>query len=176
MNPFVERLEKVWERYHDVERRLSDPAVYSDHPQAAALQKERAGLEKIVATMQQYKRILQDIAASESILENSTDTELIYLAEEELPTLRLKQEQIEAHMKELLLPRDPDDSRNCIVEIRAGTGGDEAALFAADLYRMYFATPNATSGNWTWSISTTRDWAASRKSFFRSPEWTPTAR
>ncbi|HZV13406.1 MAG TPA: PCRF domain-containing protein, partial [Candidatus Kapabacteria bacterium] len=137
MNPFVERLERVQERFNEVEKQLADPNIYADRANAATLQKERANLEKIVLAFQRYKRILQDIASSESILESATDIELKYLAEEELPALKEKCTVIEAELKELLLPKDPDDSRNCIVEIRAGTGGEEAALFAADLYRMY---------------------------------------
>jgi len=137
MNPFVERLERLSERLEEVERLLSDPHVYDDRAKAAALQKERQQLEKIAGALRSYKRLLQDIAASETILNSSTDTELKYLADEELPALRNKLENAEANLKELLLPKDPDDSRNCIVEIRAGTGGDEAALFAADLFRMY---------------------------------------
>lgn len=137
MNPFLERLERVQERFHEVEKQLADPGVYADRANAAALQKERANLEKIVQSFQKYKRVLQDIASSETILDSATDLELKYLAEEELPGLREARDAVEAELKELLLPKDPDDSRNCIVEIRAGTGGEEAALFAADLYRMY---------------------------------------
>ncbi len=137
MNPLLARLAAVEERFREVEERLADPAVYADQRAFAELRRERASLEKIVGAAARYRRVLQEIDDSQELLATGEDTELQTMAREELPVLQRQAEDLEAQIRDLLLPRDPDDSRNCIVEIRAGTGGDEAALFAADLYRMY---------------------------------------
>lgn len=137
MNPLVERLEKVEARFHEVESSLSDPAIFSDQTKYTELRREHSSLAPVIAAYRRYRRILQDIEANEALLAPNADLELQALAREELPLLREQSLTLENELKELLLPRDPDDSRNCIVEIRAGTGGDEAALFAADLFRMY---------------------------------------
>ena len=137
MNPLLDRLEKVEARFKEVDASLADPAVYGDQARFTELRREHSTLAPLVTASQKYRRLLTDIAANEALLAPNSDPDLQALAKEELPNLRAQVEFLETTVKELLLPRDPDDTRNCILEIRAGTGGDEAALFAADLFRMY---------------------------------------
>ena len=122
-----EALNKVESRYQELTALLSRPEVASDPRQLRDLSKERAALEPTVRGLTEYRHLQRTIA----------DPELAELARTELPGLKERQGKIEAELQKLLLPRDPDDDKNVIVEIRAGTGGAEASLFAADLYRMY---------------------------------------
>jgi peptide chain release factor 1 len=132
----MEALRRVEERFAELETLLSDPAVASDPRKLRDLSKERARLEETVRKSAEYRDVTKTIADDEEAIA-SGDPDLAELANAELPALRERQEALTAQLKRLLLPRDPDDDKNVIVEIRAGTGGDEAALFAGDLYRMY---------------------------------------
>jgi peptide chain release factor 1 len=129
-------IRKVEERYSDLTLLLGDPAVSSDPRKLRDLSKERAALEETMRVLGEYRRVERTIADDETALE-SGDAELAELARTELVELRAQRESLEQSLRRLLLPRDPDDDKNVIVEIRAGTGGAEASLFAADLYRMY---------------------------------------
>ncbi len=129
-------LEDVVDRFREVEGLLSDPAVISDQPRYRELTREHADLSEVVQVYARYKQVLAEIEGNRELLQDS-DPEMKELAREELPTLESEQEELEQQLKLLLLPKDPNDERNIILEIRAGTGGDEAALFAADLFRMY---------------------------------------
>ena len=131
-----EALNKVESRYQELTALLSRPEVASDPRQLRDLSKERAALEPTVRGLTEYRHLQRTIADDEAALA-SGDPELAELARTELPGLKERQAKIEAELQKLLLPRDPDDDKNVIVEIRAGTGGAEASLFAADLYRMY---------------------------------------
>jgi peptide chain release factor 1 len=131
-----EALRKVVERFDELGRALSDPEVVRDPRKLRDLSKERSRLEETVRALEEHRRTAATIADDEAALA-SGDAELGQLAEAELPALRERQTALVAQLKKLLLPRDPDDDKNVIVEIRAGVGGDEAALFGADLYRMY---------------------------------------
>ncbi|MGD0337208.1 MAG: peptide chain release factor 1 [Bacteroidota bacterium] len=133
----IEKLEQIQQRYDEVTRLLSDPAIVGDQKLFRELGKELTELTPIVKALERYRRILNDIKGNKEILETSNDPELTDLAQTELRELKVRQEAIEEELKVLLIPKDPNDSKNTIVEIRAGTGGDEAALFAADLFRMY---------------------------------------
>jgi peptide chain release factor 1 len=129
-------LRKVEERHAELGRLLADPEVTRDPRRLRDLAKERAALDQTMAALADYRRAEATLRDDEAALA-SGDTELADLARTELPELKTRLAALEASLKKLLLPRDPDDDKNVIVEIRAGTGGDEASLFAADLYRMY---------------------------------------
>jgi len=132
----LEKLEEIKNRYDKVIARLSDPGVFQDAEQYKALSRERKHLEPIIAGYQKYSALLEHIRDDESVLRGA-DEELKELVRDELDGLKLQRDEMEESIKYLLIPPDPNDDKNTIVEIRAGTGGDEAALFAHDLYRMY---------------------------------------
>ncbi len=129
-------LEDVVDRFREVEGLLSDPAVIGDQKKYRELTKEHADLVEVVTTYNAYKQVVSDSAGNRELLQDN-DPEMKELAKAELPELEERQHQLEDQLRILLLPKDPNDDKNIILEIRAGTGGDEAALFAADLYRMY---------------------------------------
>jgi len=129
-------LEDVVDRFREVEGLLSDPAIISDQKRYRELAKEHADLSEVVAVYGKYKQVCGDIEGNRELLQDS-DPEMKELAKAELPELEDQQEELEEKLRLLLLPKDPNDDKNIILEIRAGTGGDEAALFAADLFRMY---------------------------------------
>lgn len=129
-------LEDVVDRFREVEGLLSDPSVISDQNRYRGLTKEHSDLSGVVAVYGKYKQICSDIEGNRELLQDS-DPEMKELAKAELPELEAEQAELEAQLKILLLPKDPNDDKNIILEVRAGTGGDEAALFAADLFRMY---------------------------------------
>jgi peptide chain release factor 1 len=131
-----EKLENVAKRYEEIEQKLADPQVLARRQLYAELAKEQSDLVEIVTKYRQYKKALTEITEAEQILDDGDD-ELKELAEAELQELVPRREELEEQLKFLLIPNDPQDSRNAIVEIRAGTGGDEAGLFAGNLYKMY---------------------------------------
>ena len=131
-----EKLKGVEERFLEIEKNLSDPAVVKNRQSYQKLIREHAELNKIVSVFKQYQRILQGIEESTELLQDS-DPEIKNLAREELSALDQNKDRLEDDLRKLLLPKDPNDDKNVIVEIRAGTGGEEAALFAGDLFRMY---------------------------------------
>ncbi len=132
-----EQLEKIEQRFDELTRLLSDPEVAQDYERMAEYAKERADLEEIVSTYHTYLRVSRELDGSRSLLGEETDPEMRELAEAEVASLSSQVASLEAQLQALLLPKDPRDSRDVIVEIRAGAGGDEAGLFAANLYRMY---------------------------------------
>jgi peptide chain release factor 1 len=132
----LERLKEVERRFEEVERLIADPAVIADRRELAKLGKERAQLEETVAAYRDWAKVEREIAEHRELLRDK-DAELRELARGELPGLEKRHQDLEARLKQLLLPRDPNDERNTVLEIRAGTGGDEAGLFAAELFRMY---------------------------------------
>ncbi len=133
----LDRLEKVKQRYDELTALLSDPGVVSNQERYRALSKEHSDLTPLMKAYEVYRKTKQDLAGLREISETSSDPEMKQLAFQELTELKTKLQSLEEELKALLIPKDPNDSKNVIVEIRAGTGGDEAALFAADLYRMY---------------------------------------
>jgi peptide chain release factor 1 len=143
----LENIAGIEERYQELEKELE--SVATDYQRAAELAKERSDLEPIVSRAKDYRQTLKRIDEAEHLLA-SDDEELRMLAEMDLEDLRPKAETLEKELKGLLVPKDPRDDRNVIIEIRAGTGGDEAALFAADLFRMY--SHFAESKRWTIEI------------------------
>lgn len=140
-----EKLKGVERRFSEVEKRLGDPEIIKDQQAYQDLIREHAELKKIVTAYREFKKILQGIEESTELLQDP-DPEIKSLARDELAELNLKKNRLEDDLKKLLLPRDPNDEKNVIVEIRAGTGGEEAALFASDLFRMY--SRYAENRNW----------------------------
>jgi peptide chain release factor 1 len=132
-----ERLDAVVERYKNLETQISSPEVISNNALFTKYSKELKEIEPLVNTYLQYKEIIKKIKEDEEILENEKDEELRKLAKEEMELLLEGKEKLETQLKILLLPKDENDEKNVFLEIRAGTGGEEAALFAADLFRMY---------------------------------------
>jgi len=132
----LQKLEDVERRYIEIEAQLVDPEVLSDQKGYGRLAKERSDLEPIVRAYREWKGVRDEIAGHRDLLE-SGDDDIRDLAKEELPALRERLDEIDAELKVLLLPKDPNDARNTVLEIRAGTGGEEASLFAAQLFRMY---------------------------------------
>ena len=130
----LEKVNAIEARYDELTRLLEENA--QDYQRVAELAKERAGLETIVTKAQEYRQVLQRLEEARA-LQNTEDEELRQMALSEIAELSPQQEKLETELKNLLIPKDPRDERNVIVEIRGGTGGDEAALFAADLFRMY---------------------------------------
>lgn len=133
----IEKLEEISLRFEEVAQLLSQQGVVSDIKKFTELSKEYRDLEKVVVKYKALQKIQNDLDHAREVLETEKDEELRALAKMELDELAPKKEAIDAEIKELLMPKDPNDNRNCILEIRAGTGGDEAAIFAGDLWRMY---------------------------------------
>jgi peptide chain release factor 1 len=133
----LESLNKVEERYEELTRLMADPDVVQDYERVAEYAKERADLEDIVSAYRAYKDTAKELEGTKTLLTDDGDPELLELAEAEIAELQARLEELETQLYQLLLPKDLRDTRNVIVEIRAGAGGDEAGLFAADLYRMY---------------------------------------
>lgn len=134
---FTAKLDLLVKRYESIVKSLEDPDVFSDVRKYTELAKERTRLEDIVERYRRYIQVKNDIEASLEVLATEQDEDMKALFEEELQALKAEQEELEAQLARDLIPRDPNDDRSVICEIRAGTGGEEAALFAGDLFRMY---------------------------------------
>jgi peptide chain release factor 1 len=132
----LDRLEAIKARFDEIGVALTNPEIVSNNQKFSALSKEYRSLEKIVTAQKEYLQVLADVNSYKEAL-NGNDEELRELAKEELPVLEERKEKLEKHVRQLLIPKDPQDEKNAILEIRAGTGGDEASLFAGDLLRMY---------------------------------------
>src|SRR5512134_1237584 len=132
-----DKLRQIEERSQEIARRLADPAIFSQQAEYARLRKEHADSEEIVERFAEYRDVLKKLSEAQHILADGGDRELHELAQAEIEELSVRQTALEGDLKRLLLPRDPNDDKNVFVEIRAGAGGDEAALFASDLARMY---------------------------------------
>jgi peptide chain release factor 1 len=131
-----DQLIKVARRYDEIEQQMADPAVVADYSRLNALAQERTELEELVNNHRRLQAVEKELADNQALLSDS-DPEMAALAEQELAALTQERETLENTVKQLLLPKDPKDDKNVIVEIRAGTGGDEAGLFAAELFRLY---------------------------------------
>ena len=132
-----DRLDDMLRHYEELMLELNNPSVAEDQRKFRKLMKEQADLAPIVDAYKQYKQAKQDVEDSLALLDEESDEEMKELAKEELADAKKRIEELEQELKTLLLPKDPNDEKNVIVEIRAGAGGDEAALFASELYRMY---------------------------------------
>jgi len=133
----LDRLERIEQRYREIYRQMSQPDIASDLKQLQELAKERAGLEELVTRYRDYKTASESLAETRAMLDDGPDEEMAELVKQEVASLEAEQEHLLEELKRALLPRDPNDEKDIIVEIRAGAGGEEAGLFAADLFRMY---------------------------------------
>ncbi|MCB9740807.1 MAG: peptide chain release factor 1 [Deltaproteobacteria bacterium] len=132
-----DKLDSVVERFDELEAALATPEIACDPSRSTTMMRERAGLEETVTTYRAWRGVLQEAEAAEQMLREESDADMRALAKEELNELEDQRTTLEAKLKELMVPRDPRDDRNVVLEIRAGTGGEEAALFSGDLLRMY---------------------------------------
>lgn len=144
-----EKLSEVEKRYEEVESTLGRPEVASDAKEYAKLAKEHASLEEVVACFRAWRKVHEDLEGSKALLED-LDPDMRELAQEEIEGLSPRAVELEDKLRHLLLPKDPLDQKNVILEIRAGTGGEEASLFAADLFRMY--SHYAEQRNWRMEV------------------------
>ena len=137
-NPkLTDKLDNLRARYAEITKQLEDPETYKDHKLSEKLNKERSKLEKPVKQFMEYEQALSKITESEEIISTEDDQALITIAEEDLKDHLQIKEKLEQNLMDLLIEKDPNDSKDIFLEIRAGTGGDEAAIFAGDLYKMY---------------------------------------
>ena len=132
-----DKLNKTEERYDEISGLLADPAVISDNEKYKSLMKEQSGIEDVVEAYRQYKKLADELKGAKEMIALSDDKEMLELAKEEEKALSAEVEALTEKLKLLLVPKDPNDDRNAVLEIRAGTGGEEAALFGMDLLRMY---------------------------------------
>src|SRR5713226_6214771 len=133
----IEKLEEVERRFDRLTAELSNPEVLADSAKLQKVARERSSLEKLVETFRAYKKVVGDLEGVELMLSGSEGAEVKAMAREELPKLKTERERLEEQLKILLLPKDPNDDRDVILEMRAGAGGDEAGLFAAEVLQMY---------------------------------------
>ncbi|WP_260703178.1 peptide chain release factor 1 [Edaphobacter flagellatus] len=131
-----DRLDQMEARYEELGQQLADPALVSDQKKFSATAKAHRDLEPIVEKFREYRQVKQGVADAKAML-NEQDADIKAMAEEELLALEPRQAEIEEQLKIMLLPKDPNDDKNIVIEVRAGTGGDEASLFAAEVFRMY---------------------------------------
>ena len=157
-NQLLSRLDGLDARFDEVSTLITDPAVIADQKRYVKLTKEYHDLEKILNATKRYKNALEQLEESKAILANEEDEEMRMLAKEEQEEAVSAIPKLEEEIKLILIPSDPDDAKNCIVEIRGGTGGDEAALFAGDLFRMY--QKFAESKGWNLTVSSVSEGAA----------------
>ena len=136
-NTLLERVLSLQDKFQSLQDQLASPEVMSDMKKYVQLNKDYKQLEPIIKAGLEYKKTLDNLASAKDILVNEKDDDLREMAREEIAELEPKIPQMEDEIKLLLIPADPDDSKNAIVEIRGGAGGDEAAIFAGDLFRMY---------------------------------------
>ena len=134
---FIDKVQAVENKFIDLEQRISDPSVIARQDEWQKLTKEHASLAPIIETFRKYKDVSATIADDKEIIADGSDVELTAMAKEELSELMKEQEALEEELHVLMLPKDPNDDKNVIMEIRGGAGGDEAAIFAGDLFRMY---------------------------------------
>ena len=156
--PLLQRLDGLDARFEEIGTLITDPSVIADMKRYVKLSKEYKDLEVLLGTTKEYRRLLSDIDDARELLETESDPELREMAKEELDTKTALVPEMEERIKLLLIPEDPEDGRNAIVEIRGGTGGDEAALFAGDLFRMYIKY--CESKGWKAEVSSTSEGAA----------------
>ncbi len=133
----TDKLEKIKNKFDGINEQLSDPGISSDRERMISLTRERSDLGEIVEVYTKYASVLKNIEGNKEIIDTSDDGDLVSMAEAELEDLKSERDKLEEEIKVLLLPKDPNDDKDIIMEIRAGTGGEEAALFAGDLFRMY---------------------------------------
>lgn len=158
MSSLLEKLESIKDRWKEVSQLIVDPEIIADMNRYVKLNKEYSDLSEIVEAYKEYQDILNNIKSSEELLSTEKDEEFREMAKMELEDLKSRKEPLESKIKYMLIPKDPEDDKNVIVEIRAGAGGDEASIFAGDLYRMY--TKYIESKGWKHEITTMNEGTA----------------
>lgn len=133
----LDKLRDIQRRFMDLEGQLGDPSVVADMQRYVKINRDYRGLEPVVKATKEYENVVENIASSKKLLETEKDPDFVEMARMELDDLDARKEEIEEELRVLMLPADPEDEKNVVLEIRAGTGGDEASIFAGDLYRMY---------------------------------------
>jgi peptide chain release factor 1 len=133
----IEQLDKLEKRFEELTQQMASPEVLADPKQLQALARERAGIEEVVTKYLEYKATDKSLEDTRAMLNDGLDEEMTAMVKDELKALQEKKNRLTEELKEALIPKDPNDEKDVIMEIRAGTGGDEAAIFAADLFRMY---------------------------------------
>jgi len=146
----LDKLKSIYDKFCNLEKEINNPDVMKDMKRYIKLNKDYKELQPLVDAFHQYNKLLQDIESAKDVLYNEKDDEFKNMAKEELLMLNLQKEKMDEEIKILLIPEDPQDSKNAILEIRAGTGGDEASIFAGDLFRMY--TKYAEKKGWKLEI------------------------
>ncbi len=137
MTTMIDKLEPIIRRYEDIESAMADPDVAANYERLQELAKERASMEELVGISREFRQLLEELADLEALIQEESEPDLVQMARDELEANNLRLEEVSAAMRTALLPKDPNDQRDVIIEIRAGAGGDEAGLFARDLYRAY---------------------------------------
>jgi peptide chain release factor 1 len=150
MQDLLDKLANIAERHREVGKMITDPSVISDMKRYPVLMKEYKDLGVIVDKYLEYKKVIEDLAAAKEILYSNEDADLKSLAQEEYDVLTPRKEKLDEEVKYMLIPKDPEDTKNCIMEIRAGTGGDEASIFAGDLFKMY--TRYLQNNGWKYEV------------------------
>ena len=133
----LDKIEQVVSRYEEIDRQMTDPDVLADHVKLTALAQERTDIQPLVETYRKYKQVEQEIVDTKELIDIEDDAEMVQMAKDELKSLTKEQEALDKKLRKLLVPKDPRDDKNVFLEIRAGTGGDEAGIFTGDLMRMY---------------------------------------
>jgi peptide chain release factor 1 len=151
----MEQLEKIEKRYREIDETLAQPEVATNLSQVQALAQERAGLEEVVAKYRKYKKVASELEDARSIQAAGLDEEMTVFVKQEIVSLETRLEELTEELRQALVPKDPNDEKDIIMEIRAGTGGNEAALFAADLFRMY--SRYAQSHGWKADVISTSE-------------------
>ena len=154
----LEKLEGLQARFEEVATLITDPSVIADQQRYVRLTKEYKELEDLMAARKEYATLLTSLDECKQLIVNEQDPELKEMAREELAAAEQRLPQLEEEIKLMLVPKDPEDSKNAILEIRGGTGGDEAALFAGDLFRMY--TKYCERKGWHLEVSSASEGAA----------------
>lgn len=156
-NSILEKLDGLRGRFDEVSTLITDPNVIADQQRYVRLTKEYKDLEDLMNTREKYAHLLENLEESKDILLNESDPEMKEMAREEVATCEAQIPELEEQIKLMLVPKDPEDGKNAILEIRAGTGGDEAALFAGDLFRMY--SKYCETKGWTFEVSSASEGA-----------------
>ena len=133
----LDKIAQVVGRYEEIERQMADPIILADHTKLTQLAQERSDIEPLVQAYRQHQNLSEELDGAQELLELEDEAEMVAMAREEINKLTTQLEKLVAEMQRLLIPKDPRDDRNVFIEIRAGAGGDEAAIFAADLLRLY---------------------------------------
>ena len=154
-NILIEKLEGIEDRYLNIQKKLTDPDIISNMDKYIKLNKEYKELETLVNIHKEYKDTISNLDYSKEVLAEESDEEMLEMAKMELDELKKQREKLEKSIKTLLLPKDPEDDKNAILEIRAGTGGDEAGIFAGDLFRLY--TKFCEKKGWQTNVTNTQE-------------------